>query len=172
MASMARPSFAMVPCVYVLMNKDLTRHLFELPWLTRTDYLPVVELGIFMSFGVIAARVLEFGIARSQLIRSSRFVQLPDAWSISLALFMISIAVHFGNYFWSAMAKLMLDGGPLVWVLHNQTHLLTATAYHRSSPAGPQPGNFRRIVRATQFSLRSAEYRHGDGAVAQHRGDF
>ena len=127
-ASMVRPSFAMVPCTYVLMSKDLTRHLLDLPWLTPTDYLPVVELGMFMSLGIIAARVLDLGRQRSRLIRSF-LRQFPNIRSISLALFLMSCAIHFGNYFWSAMAKLTLEGGPLVWVLQNETQLLTATAY-------------------------------------------
>jgi hypothetical protein len=148
-ASMVRPSFAMIPCMYVLVSKDVTQHVLQLPWLTRTDYLPVVELGIFITFGIIAMRLVELGAQRSPLLRPSRFVRFPDARSTSVALLLIATAIHFGNYFWSAMAKMTLDGGPLVWPLANETQLLTATAY----ATGHLPLGHSRELSATVFSV-------------------
>ena len=153
-ASMVRPSFAMIPCVYVLVNKDVTQHALQLPWLTRTDYLPVVELGIFMTFGVIVVHLLSWLAKRGTLFHSSRFVGVADARSSSVALLLVAVAIHFGNYFWSAMAKVLLDGGPLDWMLENKTHLLTATAY----ATGNLPLGHSRELSDSVFAMLSQVY--------------
>ncbi len=137
-ASLARPAFAIVPCTYVLVAKDATRHILDLPTLTRTDYLPLVEVGLFLSFGLLVWRVFEAAAPRSPW-RTLERLRLP-ADQATLALFLTSCAIHFGNYFWSAMAKLQLQGGPLTWVLENETHLLLATTYATGHlPFGTQP---------------------------------
>jgi len=153
-ASMVRPSFAMIPCVYVLVNKDVTQHALQLPWLTRTDYLPVVELGIFMTFGVIVVHLLSWLAKRGTLFRSSRFAGVADARSSSVALLLVAVAIHFGNYFWSAMAKILLDGGPLDWMFENKTHLLTATAY----ATGNLPLGHSRELSDSVFAMLSQVY--------------
>ena len=153
-ASMVRPSFAMIPCVYVLVNKDVTQHALQLSWLTRTDYLPVVELGIFMTFGVIVVHLLSWLAKRGALFRSSGFAGVADARSSSVALLLMAVAIHFGNYFWSAMAKILLDGGPLDWMLENKTHLLTATAY----ATGNLPLGHSRELSDSVFAMLSQVY--------------
>jgi len=47
---------------------------------------------------------------------------------LSVTLFVCAVAIHFGNYFYSALAKLTLGGGPLVWVTSNETALLMEIA--------------------------------------------
>lgn len=46
---------------------------------------------------------------------------------------MIAIGFHLGNYFWSGVAKVALDGGPLSWVLENPTHHGIINAIERGS---------------------------------------
>ena len=48
--------------------------------------------------------------------------------ALTVALFLIAVGVHFGNYFYSGIAKVMLDGGPLDWLLNNHTELLMEVA--------------------------------------------
>jgi hypothetical protein len=115
-AALWRPAFALVPAFYVLIAKDWTQYLLSVPTLTRTDYLPVVELGAFMAIG-FASSVLV-----SRLPRLG--VRGPDRHKLTLLLFYAAVAIHFGNYFYSAVQKLVLDGGWLSWVLENPTQLL------------------------------------------------
>ncbi|MEH2667942.1 hypothetical protein DXU07_00430 [Bradyrhizobium elkanii] len=48
--------------------------------------------------------------------------------SIFASLIMAACAIHFANYFYSGVAKLSLDGGPLSWLTTNTTYTLLASA--------------------------------------------
>src|SRR3546814_8134553 len=66
-----RPSFVAIPGIYVLVSKDWTEWLLGLPMLTRTDYLPVSEICIFLAVG-IAARLHDPDRERLILARARR----------------------------------------------------------------------------------------------------
>lgn len=118
-----RPSFAVVPCVYVALHKDLTRAVSGAGELGLNDYLPLVEVGLFLAVGVLALAVLKLLISRSVL--PARVVE--NAGAVLLAA---AIGMHFGNYFMSGLAKVMLDGGPLTWALENPTSALMLNGYN------------------------------------------
>jgi hypothetical protein len=59
------------------------------------------------------------GLARWPKMRD--VLGLDAATTQRALLFVIAagIGAHLGNYFWSALAKLAMDGGPFSWLLHN-----------------------------------------------------
>ena len=58
-------------------------------------------------------------------LRPSQSAGIATAFS---TLVMAACAIHFGNYYFSAVAKLRLDGGPLDWILTNKTYFLMPAA--------------------------------------------
>ena len=128
----------------------MTREILQLPSLSPTDYLPVVELLLFMSLGVMVARGLSLLHTRWSV--SGRWLEGIHAHtflpSLSQTLFIASVAVHFGNYFMSGVEKVLLDGGPMVWVTSNETPWLMEVAAR---------GGFLPISSYTEFS----EWVHG-----------
>src|SRR3546814_15129699 len=48
----------------------------------------------------------------------------PPLRRYTMILFIMAVGIHFGNYFYSGLTKLTLDGGPLIWLLENQTQFL------------------------------------------------
>ncbi|HXF53345.1 MAG TPA: hypothetical protein VNK52_04400 [Hyphomicrobiaceae bacterium] len=113
-----RPVLALVPGVYVLLAKAWTKLLAPLPELSATDYMPLVDCVAFLSLGLIAFRVL----SRQWLF--SRSLSRVDEEAATRMLFLIAVGIHLGNYFHSAMAKLLLPGGAILWVFDNATHNL------------------------------------------------
>lgn len=115
--ALRHPVFALVPALYVLIAKDWTQYIFSLPSLTRTDYLPVVELAIFLPLCIAVPALFR------RLPGAQRFADMEKGRLTALA-FYLAVAIHFGNYFHSAVEKVILDGGSLSWILHNPTYLL------------------------------------------------
>src|SRR5581483_5502595 len=67
-----------------------------------------------------------FGTHRRKMVENSHDTGGRKAGNTyrPVASLVCGIAVHFANYFMSGWAKIVLDGGPLSWVLHNRTHYL------------------------------------------------
>ncbi|MCP1852776.1 MULTISPECIES: hypothetical protein [unclassified Bradyrhizobium] len=80
-----------------------------------------------MTLQECALFLLSGGLAIAALIRS-----VPSARhyrdSIFSSLIMAACAIHFANYFYSGIAKLSLDGGPLSWLTTNTTYTLQGSA--------------------------------------------
>ena len=119
LVGMFRPAFGALPAFYVLLVKDWTEYLLGLPTISRTDYLPVVELVLF---SVMCVAVFNLA-GRMRLPVLSRW-RTPTLERITSVTFIAAVAIHFGNYFYSGVEKLRLDGGPLSWVLENATYVL------------------------------------------------
>jgi hypothetical protein len=118
-----RPTFALVPGVYILIAKAWIKILAPLPLLTPTDYMPLVDNVAFLTLGLIAFRVL----SRRPLFRRDSLGIDPAV--ATRMLFIVAVGIHFGNYFHSAIAKLMLPGGPFLWALDNSTHNLISVTF-------------------------------------------
>jgi hypothetical protein len=55
-------------------------------------------------------------------------------------LFLIAVGIHFGNYFHSALAKLLLPDGPILWAIDNSTNnLISVTLDGGFLPIGHWP---------------------------------
>ncbi len=127
------PAFVIVPATAVLAKKAIGANLFEIR-ISHTDYLAVVEMGLLLGIACIV-------LARGGRIRSAKPTQMLFRCNQQVAtviVFMIGIAAHFSNYFFSGFQKIMLDGGPLFWVFQNPTHVLSINAWLSGSfPFGP-----------------------------------
>jgi hypothetical protein len=136
-AALWRPVFALVPGVYVLLAKAWLKALAPLPLLTATDYMPLVDNVAFLSLGLIAFHEL----SKQRLLSYFN----GDSPSIDPAigtrmLFLVAVGIHFGNYFHSALAKLLLPGGPILWAIDNSTHnLISVTLDGGFLPIGHWP---------------------------------
>lgn len=87
-----------------------------------TDFYTIAEVGAFTAFFYC---LLSF--AFSMLPKSGRKLKFEDA-AFSL-LFVGAIGVHFGNYFYSGVAKIVLDGGVFSWLLDTRpAYLMLAAA--------------------------------------------
>lgn len=124
--SIWRPSLSFVPFALLLIHKGLTAQAWGTA-ITPTDWAPVVESTSFLllsSVLVIALRELGTRLTASDPAEVGRGrMQLVDA------LVIVSIGIHFANYFWSGMEKVMLDGGPFTWLLENRTDVLVDVAH-------------------------------------------
>lgn len=107
--AMLRPAFLIVPVLFVVIYKSVAvRHLgFDL---SETDYLPLIELGITLWIG-------QWLVARWSLSQELR------AQCLSL-LFLGAVAIHFANYFWSGVTKVVIGDGLSTWAVENQTWYL------------------------------------------------
>lgn len=116
-----RPSLAAVPCAYLIAAKAAVFSITQV----RTgflDYAPLAEVGLFLSFGIVASRVIR-GPAR-------------DEPSMTF-LFMCGVAIHFSNYFWSGWVKMRIGDNPLQWVWTNTTFDLALAGHnHGTLPLG------------------------------------
>jgi hypothetical protein len=112
-----KPSFSLIPLLYTVWRKkiDTSHTTFTL---SPTDYMPVVEVGLLLVVGYIVISTF----------RHYRQISNPKTHQIFLWILIASIGIHFGNYFHSGVAKLMLDGGPFSWTLENHTHFLMITS--------------------------------------------
>src|SRR3546814_13002479 len=108
-----RPSFVAIPGIYVLVSKDWTEWLLGLPMLTRTDYLPVSEICIFLAVGIAAHRLM-----------MSWHESAPPLRRYTMILFIMAVVIHSGNYFSSDLTNLTLVGFPRIWLLKNSTQFL------------------------------------------------
>jgi hypothetical protein len=71
--------------------------------------------------------ILVGALAIAFLSRASTTIRRQSA-AIFATLLLAACAIHFGNYFHSAIAKLRLDGGVFNWLMTNRTYLLLASA--------------------------------------------
>ncbi|WP_289033362.1 hypothetical protein [uncultured Roseibium sp.] len=124
--SIFRPSFAVVPAVFVLATKDAANRLFDLH-MSNTDYIALVDLAIYGFAALLVYRALEL---QTLAPRIAERVKRYGLKSWTLTAFLTSVAIHFANYFYSAIAKIMLEGGPFLWVANNPTEVLAYNAWY------------------------------------------
>ena len=118
-----RPSFAMVPAAYVMVYKSAALDLFGVD-ITFTDYLPLVDLSLFISYAFMARRLVKVE---------------PETYGGYV--FVAAVGAHFANYFWSARAKTAIGDSLIHWMLHNNTAWLTVAAKEVGiAPIGHWPG--------------------------------
>lgn len=117
-AALWRPGVLLFPLLLLLWCKQTDAGITGLA-VTPTDYMPIIESGVLL-WCALALRHW-FGRPRQPAASAARF----DSCDL---LVLLTVAVHFGNYFHSGLAKLLLDGGPLVWVFENHTPNIMAAA--------------------------------------------
>ncbi|MEO0957127.1 MAG: hypothetical protein AAFY66_01455 [Pseudomonadota bacterium] len=144
--SFIRPSFALFPCIYVAVHKGLSRSVSGAHELGVNDYLPLVEIGLFLSAALLASAALSSFLRRREDRLAAPEVVERDAAHLILA---VAIGAHLGNYFLSGMAKISLDGGPLSWALENPTSALMLAGYNLgTAPLSLWPESFATAYQA------------------------
>ncbi len=117
--AMFRPGFGIVPVALMAWKKHLMAAQFGFS-LNATDYYPVAELSLYMTFAIGTAAA---GAGLSRRMRWREGWSPARAWSLGDAGFLGAFAIHMANYFYSAVAKMTLPGaGPLTWIMENETH--------------------------------------------------
>ena len=116
-AAWFRPAglFAGAMTVWILrdLNGPITGFHFS-----NLDIRNVVEVMALIGIGAVLV-----GAARRQTLIAAYF-PITDHMARRILILVLAIGVggHLGNYFYSAMAKLALDGGPLSWVFGNHLY--------------------------------------------------
>ncbi len=87
-----------------------------IPWvsglpISSLDIYPVYEVGLFVGSAVAIA-----------ILAKSLFPAFTEENRFFSLVWIFALGIHFGNYFYSGVAKLMLDGPFLAWVFENQTN--------------------------------------------------
>jgi len=108
-----RPALATFPLTYILWRKRLLAETFNFK-IADTDFLAVLEAGLFLLCSLVVYRVLTW------CLKDSLKPERKQRWLILAVL--VAVATHFGNYFYSAVDKMQLDDNPFAWVLYNNTH--------------------------------------------------
>jgi hypothetical protein len=119
-----RPAFVLVPCATVLQQKSTAAYLFDID-ISHTDYIPLLEMGLFLG---IALMLMGPGLPK-RLGAFSRMIKRCDPTWAFVLIFMAAVSAHFSNYVYSGMQKLLLDGGPFLWVFSNPTYILSANSF-------------------------------------------
>lgn len=119
---MWRPSIGIFPILFIYWRKSELSELFGFV-ISITDYLVVLEFGLFLLIGFVLIK------AMPHMPRLLRHFQ-PSSWALEPLLLVVLCAVagHLANYFYSAVAKAILDANPIAWVLENNTHLIMMAA--------------------------------------------
>ncbi|WP_428407367.1 hypothetical protein [Hyphococcus sp.] len=116
-AAWFRPAALVAAAMLLWMMRDLHEALTGF-YFSNLDIRNVVEV---LAFAGIGFALIGAAGQRDSLRRGFR---LDDETATRAGLFILAIGVggHFGNYFYSALAKLMLDGGPLSWIFGNRLY--------------------------------------------------
>lgn len=133
-AGFFRPSFGLVPLLYIPWQKHQLMHLGGLPidWL---DHFTLIESGSFLILGYVI-----FGLfcrvsssfestAGSEAAARADASPLTSSLRLTDVLVLLAIALHFGNYFYAGLIKTTLGGSPVHWILHNRTEILVLAAW-------------------------------------------
>ena len=117
-------------------------------YITWIDYLALVEVGQFLILCMLAGKVA--GIMKDDTQEQRGSLRFPE-----IAL-LFGIAIHFANYFWSAVAKIVLPGGWTSWLTDNPTHALILAA---------NEGGFSPLSTATGLAEMAYHFFSGPGVL-------
>jgi hypothetical protein len=162
------PSFTVPAAVYAISSRLLAEHVSYFG-ISILDIRYIVETTVFGA-AMMCLTVLVDGVAsRSDRFRAGRF-DAGGVWarhreSFINACAMTAIGFHLGNYFWSGVAKLALEGGYLSWVLANPTYTSLLVALEKGiAPTGDWPwvndlvfSGFQQVVVASNVAVLVAQ---------------
>ncbi len=124
----SRPSLLWASAAWLWAVRELQTPLTGFHFSTL-DIRVVCEVTSFVAIGMAL-------IAAARSRRAAALgLGIDEAAAARAALLIIAagIGAHLGNYFWSAIAKLTLDGGPWSWLLGNQLYNSIPVALERGS---------------------------------------
>jgi hypothetical protein len=103
-------SLGLIPATFLVWSKGIAGHVTGLPHAHTLDVLPLSEVAACIGIG------LAISTAYNKFTRTSR-TETRNQFATLILVF--AICIHLANYFWSAIAKIKLDGAPLAWVTFN-----------------------------------------------------
>jgi len=127
-----RPAFTILPLLYVTWGKRFFYSVSSIP-LTATDYLPILEVGLFLNLGLVIYFLVEFIIQwvfKPETHDKNLLLNKNNHHQALLYLAYCGTGFHLANYFYSGLQKMILPGSPVFWVLENQTQYLLLIATH------------------------------------------
>ena len=154
LVAMVRPSFGVIPLLYVLWQKQQWMSVFSTPieWM---DYVTLLETGGFLILSYLLLALFRRLGMESPLdlfgkIRSSANADgtISPFHPVDM-LVLFAIALHFGNYFYAGMIKATLGDSPIDWVLNNRTELLVLAAWNN----GVLPVSFHAALPPLTYEL-------------------
>ena len=124
-ASLWRPIFLMPLFVYYIAFRLLIGPAAEI-WVTDTDYLSMLDAGVFAVFGGVIAVVVtsDWTLKRLPSLQALMADMPADVLRLKATnlVWAVIVGAHLGNYFCSGVAKLMAGGpSPWTWLLQNPT---------------------------------------------------
>lgn len=142
-----RPAFVFLPAAVLLQQKSIAAELFDIR-ISHTDYIPVLEMALFLG---ISLMLLGGGLS-ARLGPITRLVKRCDIQWAMVLIFMTSVAAHFSNYFYSGLQKMLLEGGPWLWLTTNPTHVLSANTWISGHfPLGAWPETGAAALKSVEF---------------------
>lgn len=123
-AALFRPTFIIFPMLFIFQSKHLAYMFTGIP-ITGTDYLPIIEIGMLLG---ISSFVYSLALNNSKINLSTTNINYKNIQYFDFVV-ILCVAIHFGNYFYSGLYKLLLDGGILSWIQTNKTYFLLLNAY-------------------------------------------
>lgn len=115
-----RPSFALLMFSYTLWFKDLMIRESGFN-ISPTDYTAVVEIGYFLSLGLLVHAGLNHFWADDNKLKKKN-------WQFLHLFLYLTVAIHFANYFYSGLEKVILGHSLTTWMMENHTEYLVLTA--------------------------------------------
>jgi len=143
-----RPSFTLFPFFYVIFHKQLTTSVSG-GVVAANHIQPLLDVGVFLSVGVVMISLLNKLALFSQSSKTYLGLSEISLQKTGFLLMIAAIGAHFGNYFVSGLAKVLLPDGPLQWVTENPTSALMLGGFN----LGANPLSFDPAVFAAVYSL-------------------
>lgn len=116
-AGMWRPGFLFGGAMTLWMMRELQTGLTGF-YFSTLDIRNVAEIIAFWSIGYCGLTIA----GNVQALREAIGLDDKAKEQAAIMLFAAGIGAHLANYFWSGLAKLALDGGPLSWILGNRLY--------------------------------------------------
>jgi hypothetical protein len=147
-AAIARPSFSVIALALFYHLDRMTELLYEGLSRSVLDWLTVSEIMLFLGLIVVLHRWVAAYVP--QLLKG-----MGESFVTHVTLY--CVALHFANYFWSAVAKVLLPGGPLTWLLESPTYNdFTFNIYAGMFPIALLEGTPAKYLYATLQPLNTA----------------
>jgi hypothetical protein len=131
-----RPSFAIPVAYYAISIKHLATAISYFP-ISMLDIRYVVDSAMFGAGMMCVIFVIDQGVGRRTMpglvTPNFRTFWTSNREDFGNAAAMMAIGFHLGNYFWSGLAKVSLNGGPLSWILENPTQNGIINAFEKGS---------------------------------------
>ena len=104
------PSLALVPAAYLYWSASTAHNVTGLPHHWTLDIAPIPEVAACAGIGLAILQIYRWRVPRTNVAVRDQF---------AVVVLTMAICIHLANYYWSAVAKLTLNGPLLSWVTFN-----------------------------------------------------